>query len=144
MTQPAPDARTDRPMTTGQVATLFGVTARTVAKWFDTGLLPGYRLPGGLERRFRPVDVENFKADRGFYQELGLVGIRHKERLYQGAVQRREEGRVVVRLLPPVEGKPGMDVGPELSASMTITLPDRPLDLAERLAEAGYRFQSAE
>lgn len=38
--------------TTGQIAKLCMVAPRTVAGWFDKGLLKGYRLPGtGQERR---------------------------------------------------------------------------------------------
>lgn len=36
--------------TTGQVARLLCVAPRTVSKWFDTGLIAGYRIPGsGVE-----------------------------------------------------------------------------------------------
>ena len=37
--------------TTGQVALLTGVAPRTVSKWFDTGVLKGYRIPLSLDRR---------------------------------------------------------------------------------------------
>ncbi|MFA6426095.1 MAG: helix-turn-helix domain-containing protein, partial [Phycisphaerae bacterium] len=33
--------------TTGQVAQICKVAPRTVTKWFDTGQLKGYRIPGG-------------------------------------------------------------------------------------------------
>jgi excisionase family DNA binding protein len=45
------------PLTTGQVAEMFGVTAETVASWADTEKLPSFRTPGG-HRRFRPADVD--------------------------------------------------------------------------------------
>jgi excisionase family DNA binding protein len=48
---------TERPLTPGQVADLFGVTVVTVAEWADTGKLPCFRTPGG-QRRFRREDVE--------------------------------------------------------------------------------------
>ena len=35
--------------TTGQVAKICQVAARTVGKWFDTGKLRGYRIPGSQE-----------------------------------------------------------------------------------------------
>lgn len=38
-------------MTTGEVARICGVAARTVTKWFDTGKLRGYRIPGSRDRR---------------------------------------------------------------------------------------------
>jgi two-component system, OmpR family, response regulator RpaA len=38
-------------LTTGQVARLCGVAPRTVSKWFDSGKLPGFRVPGSRDRR---------------------------------------------------------------------------------------------
>jgi len=42
-------------LTTGQVARICHVAARTVTKWFDTGKLRGYRIPGSRDRRI-PID----------------------------------------------------------------------------------------
>lgn len=44
-----------RVLTTGEVARICNVAPRTVSKWFDTGQLKGYRIPGGKDRRI-PVD----------------------------------------------------------------------------------------
>ena len=41
--------------TTGQVAKICHVAPRTVSKWFDSGQLRGYRIPGSKDRRI-PVD----------------------------------------------------------------------------------------
>jgi len=38
-------------LTTGQVAQLCHVAPRTVTKWFDSGQLGGYRIPGSKDRR---------------------------------------------------------------------------------------------
>lgn len=38
-------------LTTGQVAKICKVAPRTVSKWFDTGKLKGYRIPGSQDRR---------------------------------------------------------------------------------------------
>lgn len=38
-------------LTTGQVARICNVAPRTVSKWFDTGQLRGYRIPGSKDRR---------------------------------------------------------------------------------------------
>lgn len=46
----------ERPLTTGQVADLFGVHIDTVRVWADSGRIPSFRTPGG-QRRFRPADV---------------------------------------------------------------------------------------
>lgn len=37
--------------TTGQVAKICKVAPRTVSKWFDSGRLAGYRIPGSQDRR---------------------------------------------------------------------------------------------
>src|SRR5262245_910537 len=37
--------------TTGQVAKIWKVAPRTVSKWFDSGRLVGYRIPGSQDRR---------------------------------------------------------------------------------------------
>lgn len=38
-------------LTTGEVARICHVAPRTVSKWFDTGKLRGYRIPGSRDRR---------------------------------------------------------------------------------------------
>ncbi len=38
-------------LTTGQVAKICNVAPRTVSKWFDSGQLRGYRIPGSKDRR---------------------------------------------------------------------------------------------
>jgi len=42
-------------LTTGQVAKICNVAPRTVSKWFDSGQLRGYRIPGSKDRRI-PMD----------------------------------------------------------------------------------------
>jgi excisionase family DNA binding protein len=42
--------------TTGEVAKLCNVAPRTVSKWFDSGKLRGYRIPGSKDRRI-PLDA---------------------------------------------------------------------------------------
>jgi len=42
-------------LTTGDVAKICSVAPRTVSKWFDSGQLRGYRIPGSKDRRI-PVD----------------------------------------------------------------------------------------
>lgn len=46
-------------MTCGEVATLFRVDTKTVARWAARGLLPSFKTPGG-HRRFRAEDVRVF------------------------------------------------------------------------------------
>jgi len=38
-------------LTTGEVAKICNVAPRTVSKWFDSGTLRGYRIPGSKDRR---------------------------------------------------------------------------------------------
>lgn len=45
------DFRRLKLFTTGDVAELCKVAPRTVSKWFDSGRLRGFRIPGSLDRR---------------------------------------------------------------------------------------------
>lgn len=49
--------RDERPLTSGQVAELFGVHTVTIGEWADQGKLPHFRTPGG-QRRFWRSDIE--------------------------------------------------------------------------------------
>ena len=51
-----PGAVTTGILTTGDVATMFGVDQRTVREWCKAGRLPHFRTPGG-HRRFRSAEV---------------------------------------------------------------------------------------
>jgi excisionase family DNA binding protein len=51
--------------TTGQVARICKVAPRTVSKWFDSGRLPGYRIPGSLDRRIPREYLAKFVKDHG-------------------------------------------------------------------------------
>jgi excisionase family DNA binding protein len=45
------ETRTKDVLTTGEVAKICNVAPRTVSKWFDSGALTGYRIPGSKDRR---------------------------------------------------------------------------------------------
>lgn len=47
-------------LTTGQVAQLCNVAPRTVTKWFDSGQLGGYRIPGSKDRRIPESELIRF------------------------------------------------------------------------------------
>ena len=49
--------------TTGQVAKICHVAPRTVSKWFDTGKLKGYRIPGSQDRRIPREQLIRFMKD---------------------------------------------------------------------------------
>lgn len=47
-------------MTTGEVAKICNVAPRTVSKWFDSGQLRGYRIPGSKDRRIPIASLIRF------------------------------------------------------------------------------------
>lgn len=47
-------------LTTGDVAKICNVAPRTVSKWFDTGQLKGYRIPGSKDRRIPVSELLRF------------------------------------------------------------------------------------
>ena len=47
-------------LTTGQVAQICKVAPRTVTKWFDSGQLKGYRIPGSKDRRIPRTELLRF------------------------------------------------------------------------------------
>jgi len=51
--------------TTGEVARLCHVAPRTVSKWFDTGQLKGYRIPGSKDRRIPKDQLIRFMRAHG-------------------------------------------------------------------------------
>lgn len=52
-------------LTTGQIARICKVAPRTVAKWFDTGELHGYRIPGSRDRRVPIKELVQFMRAHG-------------------------------------------------------------------------------
>jgi len=50
-------------LTTGQVAQICNVAPRTVTKWFDTGQLRGYRIPGSKDRRIPRSELIRFMRE---------------------------------------------------------------------------------
>jgi len=63
--RPLPDAATPSPaeedalLTPAQVAVLFGVDGKTVARWAQRGRLPAAVCTAGGHRRYRWADVQN-------------------------------------------------------------------------------------
>ena len=55
----------NRVFTTGEVATICGVSADTVSRWFDSGQLEGYRLGSGGDRRIPYLNLKKFMIARG-------------------------------------------------------------------------------
>lgn len=61
-------------LTTGQVAKICRVAPRTVSKWFDTGQLRGYRIPGSKDRRIPLAQLVRFMKAYGIPLD-GLEGL---------------------------------------------------------------------
>ena len=65
-------------LTTGQVAQICRVAPRTVTKWFDSGQLKGYRIPGGRDRRIPASELIRFMKTHDIPTEsvdIGLIRI---------------------------------------------------------------------
>jgi excisionase family DNA binding protein len=56
-------------LTTGDVARICHVAPRTVSKWFDTGKLRGYRIPGSRDRRIPRSQLLAFMRAHGMPTE---------------------------------------------------------------------------
>jgi excisionase family DNA binding protein len=52
-------------LTTGEVAKICNVAPRTVSKWFDSGALKGYRIPGSKDRRIPVSQLVRFMKAHG-------------------------------------------------------------------------------
>ena len=51
--------------TTGEVAKLLHVATGSVARWFDSGKLKGYRIPGSRSRRVPRASLISFCREHG-------------------------------------------------------------------------------
>lgn len=88
------DPRHATVFTTGNVAKLCRVAPRTVSKWFDTGALVGYRIPGSQDRRIGRVNLIRFMEKTGMpTHELGEEAVFHRVHLigFDGHVAKRIE-----------------------------------------------------
>ena len=61
-------------LTTGEVAKICNVAPRTVSKWFDSGQLKGYRIPGSKDRRIPVSNLMKFMADHGIPMDGVMSG----------------------------------------------------------------------
>ncbi len=65
-------ARSKDVLTTGEVARICKVAPRTVTKWFDSGQLRGYRIPGSKDRRIPITQLVRFMKSNNMPLE-GMV-----------------------------------------------------------------------
>ena len=61
--------------TTGDVSRICHVAPRTVSKWFDTGKLNGYRIPGSRDRRIPRNQLLSFMRAHGLPMDGLDLGI---------------------------------------------------------------------
>ena len=66
-------ARNKEVLTTGEVARICKVAPRTVTKWFDSGQLRGYRIPGSKDRRIPVTQLVRFMRQNN----MPLDGMMH-------------------------------------------------------------------
>ena len=59
------EAAVERVYTVGSVAELLNVSPSTVKRWFDSGKLMGYRIPGGQEARIPGEGLSRWLTARG-------------------------------------------------------------------------------
>lgn len=67
-------AKTKDVLTTGEVAKICNVAPRTVSKWFDSGALHGYRIPGSKDRRIPLNQLIRFMKTHGMPLNNLLTG----------------------------------------------------------------------
>jgi len=61
-------------LTTGDVAKICNVAPRTVSKWFDSGQLRGYRIPGSKDRRIPVNELIRFMKVNNMPTDILPVG----------------------------------------------------------------------
>ncbi len=61
-------------LTTGDVARICNVAPRTVSKWFDSGQLKGYRIPGSKDRRIPLSELVRFMKANNMPTDALAVG----------------------------------------------------------------------
>ena len=61
-------------LTTGDVAKICNVAPRTVSKWFDSGQLRGYRIPGSKDRRIPVNELIRFMKANNMPTDILPVG----------------------------------------------------------------------
>ncbi len=61
-------------LTTGDVARICNVAPRTVSKWFDSGQLKGYRIPGSKDRRIPLSELLRFMKANNIPTESLSIG----------------------------------------------------------------------
>jgi len=119
-------------LTTGEVAKICSVAPRTVSKWFDSGQLRGYRIPGSKDRRI-PLDqlVKFMRAhgiplngiDAGVVRVLVLDGDGGMREAIRTALERGESFEVFLAETALEAGAVAQECEPHV-AVVDVSLPD--------------------
>lgn len=88
--------------TTGQVAKICNVTLRIVNKWFDSGRLLGYRIPGSQDRRIPLEYLIRFLKEHGM--PLGELEVEAMGKLLLVGVDDNVRSQLM-DLMPPEDYK---------------------------------------
>jgi excisionase family DNA binding protein len=97
-------ARNKDVLTTGEVARICKVAPRTVTKWFDSGQLRGYRIPGSKDRRIPVNQLIRFMRQNN----MPLDGMLHFTKTRILIVD--DEGEIVEMLRDLLSQQPTYDV----------------------------------
>src|SRR2546430_11183904 len=97
-------ARNKEVLTTGEVARICKVAPRTVTKWFDSGQLRGYRIPGSKDRRIPVNQLVRFMRQNN----MPLEGVVHFTKTRGVIVD--DETEIVEMLLDLLSNQPNYDV----------------------------------
>jgi len=90
--------------TTGQVAKICKVAPRTVSKWFDSGRLRGYRIPGSQDRRIPREHLIRFLKEHGMPlgeledEAVGKILIVGAEAVIRGGLKEQMNPDIQARL----------------------------------------------
>jgi excisionase family DNA binding protein len=101
--------------TTGQVAKICKVAPRTVSKWFDSGRLRGYRIPGSQDRRIPREHLIRFLKEHG---------------MPLGELEDEALGKILLV---------GVELGVQHGLKDVLSVDDFKIDLAASGFEAGIR-----
>ena len=82
--------------TTGQISKICQVAPRTVSKWFDTGRLRGYRIPGSNDRRVPRENLVSFMKEHGM--PLGALAVQETLRVLLVGVSSQLQQRLRTEL----------------------------------------------
>ncbi len=104
--------------TTGQVAKICKVAPRTVSKWFDSGRLRGYRIPGSQDRRIPREHLIRFLKEHG---------------MPLGELEDEALGKILLV---------GSDVSTRLNLNEMISNDDFKIEIAASGFEAGIQAES--